>query len=121
MKGFRNLKVWAKSHQLTLEVYKLTQNFPREEQHGVTSQLRRAAASVPTNIAEGSGRKSEREFVQFLSIAMGSLNETDYLLELSKDLRFLENPHFEDLSRSIEELKSMLYVLIKNKSESLES
>jgi len=65
MKGFRNLKVWIKSHQLTLDIYKSTQQFPKEELFGLVSQLRRASASIPTNIAEGSGRKSEKEFIQF--------------------------------------------------------
>ena len=65
MKGFRNLHVWTKSHQLTLDIYKATQQFPKEELFGLVSQLRRASASIPTNIAEGSGRKSEKEFIQF--------------------------------------------------------
>ena len=116
MKGFRNLKVWTKAHQLTLEVYKATQNFPQEERFGLTSQLRRAASSIPTNIAEGCGRKSPKEFVQFLSIAFGSSNEVDYLIELSKDLHFLSNESWQSLDSEINEIQSMLFVLVKNKT-----
>ena len=117
MKGFRNLKVWIKSHQLTLDVYKSTQNFPKEELFGLVSQLRRASASIPTNIAEGSGRKSEKEFIQFLSIALGSANEVDYLIELSKDLGFISQEIWTQLDQEINEIQSMLFVLIRNKSE----
>lgn len=117
MKGFRNLKVWIKSHQLTLDVYKSTQNFPKEELFGLVSQLRRASASIPTNIAEGSGRKSEKEFIQFLSIALGSANEVDYLIELSKDLGFISQEVWTQLDQEINEIQSMLFVLIRNKSE----
>lgn len=117
MKGFRNLKVWIKSHQLTLDVYKSTQNFPKEELFGLVSQLRRASASIPTNIAEGSGRKSEKEFIQFLSIALGSANEVDYLIELSKDLGFISQGVWTQLDQEINEIQSMLFVLIRNKSE----
>lgn len=117
MKGFRNLKVWVKSHKLTLDVYKLTQCFPKEEQFGLISQLRRASSSFPTNIAEGSCRKSEKEFTQFLSIALGSANEVDYLIELSKDLGFLLKELWEDLDSELKEIQSMLFVLIRNKSE----
>ena len=117
MKGFRNLKVWIKSHQLTLDVYKSTQNFPKEELFGLVSQLRRASASIPTNIAEGSGRKSEKEFIQFLSIALGSANEVDYLIELSKDLGFISQEIWTQLDQEINEIQSMLFVLIRNKSK----
>jgi len=116
MKGFRNLKVWTKSHQLTLDVYKSTRNFPKEELFGLVSQLRRASASIPTNIAEGSGRKSEKEFIQFLSIALGSANEVDYLIELSKDLGFISQETWAQLDQEINEIQSMLFVLIRNKS-----
>ena len=117
MKGFRNLKVWIKSHQLTLDIYKSTQQFPKEELFGLVSQLRRASASIPTNIAEGSGRKSEKEFIQFLSIALGSANEVDYLIELSKDLGFISQEIWTQLDQEINEIQSMLFVLIRNKSE----
>lgn len=86
MKDFRSLQVWEKAHRLALEIYKATQDFPREESYGLTSQLRRAAASIPTNIAEGCGRGSDRELAQFIQIAVGSASEVEYLLELSHDL-----------------------------------
>ena len=117
MKGFRNLHVWIKSHQLTLDIYKSTQQFPKEELFGLVSQLRRASTSIPTNIAEGSGRKSEKEFIQFLSIALGSANEVDYLIELSKDLGFISQEVWTQLDQEINEIQSMLFVLIRNKSE----
>ena len=117
MKGFRNLKVWIKSHQLTLDIYKSTQQFPKEELFGLVSQLRRASTSIPTNIAEGSGRKSEKEFIQFLSIALGSANEVDYLIELSKDLGFISQEVWTQLDQEINEIQTMLFVLIRNKSE----
>jgi four helix bundle protein len=89
MKNFRELKVWGKSHQLTLAVYKATTTFPREEEYGLTSQLRRACASVPANIAEGCGRGSEADFARFLQIAMGSASELEYHLLLARDLNLL--------------------------------
>jgi len=84
---------------------------------GLVSQLRRASTSIPTNIAEGSGRKSEKEFIQFLSIALGSANEVDYLIELSKDLGFISQEIWTQLDQEINEIQSMLFVLIRNKSE----
>ena len=77
MKDFRQLQVWEKSHQLALGVYKATQDFPKEELYGLTSQIRRASTSIPTNIAEGCGRGTDPEFARFLQIAMGSASETE--------------------------------------------
>ncbi|WP_420384890.1 four helix bundle protein [Roseivirga sp.] len=114
MKGFRSLIVWQKAHHLALEVYKASESFPKPEQFAVTNQLRRAALSVPTNIAEGSGRKSKKEYAQFLNISMGSIHETEYLLEFSKDLEYIEEPLATAFFEKIEEIKSMLFVLIKN-------
>jgi hypothetical protein len=78
VKGFRDLKVWEKAHQLTLQVYKATASFPKEEMFGLTSQIRRAAASIPANIAEGCGRSGDAELGRFLQIAMGSASELEY-------------------------------------------
>jgi len=80
VKAFRDLKVWEKAHQLTLQVYKATAPFPKEEMYGLTSQIRRAAASIPANIAEGCGRSSDAELGRFLQIAMGSASELEYHL-----------------------------------------
>ena len=88
MQRFTDLKVWQRSHQLTLEVYRLTTGFPSEERFGLVSQLRRAAASAPTNIAEGSKRQSNSEYSRFLNIAEGSLVETEYLLMLCRDVGY---------------------------------
>jgi four helix bundle protein len=77
MQDFRKLKMWEKAHQLTLAVYKVTVKFPKEETYGLISQIRRAAASIPTNMAEGCGRDTEPEFNRFMQIAMGSACETD--------------------------------------------
>ena len=85
MKDFRQLKVWEKAHHLALEVYKTTATFPKEEIYGLTSQLRRASVSIPTNIAEGCGRNTNADFARFLQIAMGSASETEYELILAHD------------------------------------
>ena len=113
MNDFKNLKVWAKSHQLTLQVYRSTQTFPREELFGLVSQIRRSAASIPANIAEGVGRKSDAELARFLHISRGSASELEYHLLLAKDLQFLSPKTFEELSRITEEVQRMLTSLIQ--------
>lgn len=87
MRNFRNYEVWKKAHQFTLVVYKVTKKFPKEEMFGLTSQLRRASLSIPTNIAEGTARNSEKEFAHFLNIASRSASGVEYLIEFSKDIR----------------------------------
>jgi four helix bundle protein len=91
MRDFRQIKVWVKAHQLTLEVYKKTAPFPREELYGLTSQLRRACASIPANIAEGFGRGGNVELARFLQIGMGSAYEVEYHALLAKDLGLISN------------------------------
>jgi four helix bundle protein len=113
MKDFRKQKVWQKSHQLTLDIYKATSNFPREELYGLTNQIRRACASIPANIAEGCGRSSEADFSRFLQIAMGSATELEYHLLLSHDLGILNDIDYENLSRETIEVKQMLTSFIK--------
>src|SRR5208337_3502332 len=88
IKGFQDLEVWRKAHKLVLEIYKLTNVFPRGEQFGIVSQLRRAAYSIPANLAEGYGRRSTKEFLQFVAIANGSAEVLRYFLILSRDLRY---------------------------------
>ena len=90
MRDFKRLKVWEKAHQLTVEVYGATKTFPREELYGLTSQIRRASTSVPTNIAEGCGRTGERELARFLQISMGSASELEYQFLLAYDLKHLK-------------------------------
>ena len=89
MQDYRELLVWQRSHKLVLELYRATQTFPAAERFGLTSQLRRAALSVPTNIAEGARRANPREYANFLNMAQGSLSETEYLLLVSRDLGYI--------------------------------
>lgn len=109
-----NLEVWKLSHQLTIEVYKITQVFPRAEQFGLVSQVRRSASSVPTNIIEDQARQYKKEFIQFLYIAKGSLEETNYHLFLSKDLGYISETDYKLLSEMCTRIKMMLYKLIKS-------
>ncbi len=86
MQNYKDLKVWEKGHLFTLKVYDVTKLFPKEEIYSLTNQIRRAASSIPANIAEGCGKNSQNEFAHFLNIALGSANEAEYFLILSKDL-----------------------------------
>ncbi len=113
MKDFRQLKVWEKSHQLALAIYKATKEFPKEELYGLTSQIRRSSMSIPTNISEGCGRNTDADFARFLQIAMGSASETEYQLILAHDLEFLSNENYEGLHNDVEEVKRMLASLLK--------
>ena len=108
MRDFRELVVWQKAHRLTLEVYRATRGFPVEERFGLTAQLRRSAASVPTNLAEGCGREGERELARFVSIAGGSASETEYHLLLAADLGYLDPEAHRDLAARVNEVKKML-------------
>lgn len=108
MKTFRELKVWEKSHRLTLEIYKCTRKFPSDEKFGLISQIRRAAASIPTNIVEGFKRKSTKDFLHFLNLADSSLEETKYHLILSKDLDYLSQKEFSDFEELCDEIGRML-------------
>ncbi len=112
MQNFRKLLVWEKSHTLVLAVYGATQNFPKTEAFGLTSQLRRTAVSIPSNIAEGCGRGSTADFARFLQMAMGSTSETDYQLLLSRDLGYLDNTQHDQLSAQVVEISKMLRSLI---------
>lgn len=116
MKGFRSLIVWQKSHQLALDIFNLTKDFPTSEQHTLTAQIRRASLSIPTNIAEGTGRKSPKERKFFFNIAMGSAHETEYLLIFSNDYGLISNKVFAQIISVIEEIKSMFFVLMRNQT-----
>lgn len=111
MRDFRKYDVWHLSHQLVLDIYKVSKNFPKEEIFNVTSQLRRACVSIPTNISEGCGRNSDKEFAQFLNIALGSISETEYLIILSADLNFLNKELAENLLKNINQIKSKIFSL----------
>jgi len=108
MENFRNLKVWMKAHELTLAVYKITRRFPREELYGLTSQIRRSAASIGANIAEGCGRRSDPELKRFVQIARGSANELEYQILLTKDLELLAPEEFRSLEAKVLEIERML-------------
>jgi four helix bundle protein len=113
MRDFRELKVWKKSHKLTLEVYKATATFPREEVYGITSQIRRSCASISANIAEGCGRDGEAELARFSRIAAGSASELEYHLLLANELNFLNASDHGKLTRGVTEIKRMLTSFIK--------
>jgi four helix bundle protein len=113
MKDFRELKVWQKAHDLTLAVYRVTRDFPREELYGLTSQIRRASASIAANLAEGCGRNGDAEFARFCSIAMGSASELEYHLLLARDLKLFKPGDYDDLEPRVTELKRMLTALFQ--------
>jgi four helix bundle protein len=113
MKDFKELKIWQRSHKLTLSIYKLSKSFPKEEIYGLTSQMLRSAASIPTNIAEGSGRNTDPDLNRFLIIAMGSAAELEYQLILSKDLEYCNLAEFESLTNELIEIRKMLNAFIQ--------
>lgn len=113
MRDYRKIKAWELAHRLTLDVYRITLKFPQAEQYGLVSQLRRAATSVPANIAEGSGRTTDKEFLRFLDIALGSLKETEYFLQLANDLNYLDETDWKHLGQMVNESLKCLVGFIK--------
>jgi four helix bundle protein len=113
MRDFHSLKVWHKAHQVTLRVYTATKRFPKDELYGLTSQVRRSATSIPTNVAEGCGRSGEAELARFLNIAMGSASELEYQLLLARDLKLLDSDEHQSLSGDVIEVKRMLTSLVQ--------
>jgi four helix bundle protein len=112
IRSYQDLAIWKKAMELVVQVYHLTRHFPREEMHGLTSQMRRAAVSIPTNIAEGWGRGSRKEYIQFLRIARGSLLELETLLAISRSLRYLSQEDMQTTLALVEEISRMLSGLI---------
>ena len=112
MRDYKKFLVWEKSHQLTLDVYKNTISFPKDELFGLISQIKRSSSSIPTNIAEGCGRNSDKDFCWFLYIAFGSANELEYQILLSIDLKFIAIENGQKLLVQVEEIKKMLNGLI---------
>jgi four helix bundle protein len=110
---FEQLIVWKKAHELVLDVYKLTKKYPQDEKYRLVDQICRAVSSVPTNISEGSGRNTDKEFIQFLCVARGSLFEVKYQLRLSKDLGYITDDEYETLTKQTESVGRMLNCLIK--------
>ena len=113
MRDFRTLKVWERAHQLALSVYRVTRAFPREELYGISSQLRRAACSVPANIAEGFGRSGNGDLHRFLDVAMGSTAEVSHFLLMSRDPAFVTPESYADLAERADEVQRMLASLIR--------
>lgn len=113
MKDFKSLQIWQKSHKIVLNVYKLTLAFPKEEMYGLTSQIRRAAVSIPSNIAEGCGRDSDGDLYRFLCIAMGSASELEYQTLLCRDLGFIDEELYNSANLEIIALKKMLNAFIQ--------
>src|ERR1700722_16430138 len=107
MKDFRNLQVWNKAHQLVLASYQGTDGFPRQEIYGMTSQIRRCAASIAANIAEGCGKRGNGEFQRYLNIAAGSASELEYHFLLARDLAFLRDVDYQKLDHAVVEVKRM--------------
>lgn len=113
MRDFKSLQVWQKAHQLTLAVYAESMAFPKEEQYGLTSQMRRCAVSIPSNIAEGCGRDGDVELARFLQIAMGSASELEYQLLLARDLDYIGADTHMVLEQALVEVKRMLNSFIQ--------
>ena len=114
MNDYRELVAWQVAHEATLLAYRCTKQFPKEEMFGITSQLRRSISSVPANIAEGNGRGSRKEYLKFLVIARGSLNEARYFVQLSSDLDYLEPSQQSELNERLERVSRLLAGLIRS-------
>ncbi|MGB7324542.1 MAG: four helix bundle protein [Rubripirellula sp.] len=108
MRDFKDLKVWEKSHAFVLNVYNATRQFPSDERFGLTSQIRRSSASVPTNLAEGCGRRTDKDLAHFCDIAMGSASESEYQLILARDLDYIDPEKHRNLEEQLLEVKRML-------------
>lgn len=118
-KYHKGLIVWQKSIDLVTEIYTVTKDFPNSEIYGLTNQMRRSAVSIPSNIAEGAARRYNKEFIQFLYIALGSLSELETQIIISKNLEYLKNEKFSTISETIIELRKMIIGLIKNLNSKL--
>ncbi|MBK6266751.1 four helix bundle protein [Marivirga sp. S37H4] len=113
MQDYRKLRIWLLAKELTKNIYELTKTFPTEEKYGLTSQMRRCAVSVPSNIAEGAGRNGNKEFNNFLGITMGSLFELDMQVELSYNFRFMQVENYNEILEKITQLKKMIFLFQK--------
>ena len=113
MKDFKKLEVWERAHDLTLDLYRSTEKFPREELFGLTSRIRRCSASIGANIAEGCGKRGNAEFQRYLQIASGSASELDYHLLLARNLNFLSIQEYERLTMQLTQMRKMLTSLLQ--------
>jgi len=114
LKNYKELKVWQKSYQLCLEIYRITAKFPKEERYGLTSQIRRAVVSIPSNIAEGYGRKTTLDYIRMLYISYGCVCELETQVLLAEDLDLIEKVRWEPLNKDIAQIERMLKALIKS-------
>ena len=114
MKPHQKLDAWKKSFFFVKEIYLITEKLPADERFGLTSQIRRSSVSIPSNIAEGAGRKSKKEFIQFLSIALGSLSELDTQLLLCKELGFIDQINCDNLISELDIIGKLIYGLMKS-------
>lgn len=121
MKDFGTLKVWEKAHALTLAIYKSTEGFPKQEMYALTSQIQRAAVSIPANIAEGCGKDSDAELKRYFLISMGSSSELEYLLLLAHDLGYLPKSAFQSMTNDLVEIRKMLNAFIQKLKTSTKS
>ena len=120
MRNHRDLKVWCKAYSLSLDLYRLSRDFPKEELYGLTSQLRRASVSIGANLAEGCGRRTNAEMGRFIRIAMGSASELDHHLLLCKDLGFLQDQKYSRVFGDLNEIRKMLTGLLDSVEGELE-
>lgn len=117
MKDYKKLNVWHKSHDTVLKIYKVSKRFPKEETYGLTSQMRRSAVSIPANIAEGCGKKTDIDMTRFMNISLGSIHETEYYNLLARDLNYINNEEYEEIDSALSEIKAMLIGFIKKVNE----
>ncbi len=114
LKNYKDLKVWQKSYELCLEIYRITAKFPKEEKYGLTSQIRRAVVSIPSNIAEGYGRKTTMDYIRMLYISYGSVCKLETQILLAGDLDFIEKGELGTAKKDIAEIERMLKAMIKS-------
>lgn len=120
MQSFKELIVWQKSFKLCVDIYKLTETFPKNEIYGLSSQIRRASVSIPSNIAEGFRRNTTKEYIQFIHIALGSTGELETQILLAKELLYFDKAQYDIFENNITEIVKMLVKLIKSLQEKLE-
>jgi four helix bundle protein len=113
MRNYKNIVAWKRADTLTIEIYHVTRNFPKDEIYGLTSQIRRSAYSVAANITEGSARETDADFARFLHIARGSLSETEYFLHLAYNLDYLSKDKYEEITVLVNQTFAALHGLIK--------
>ncbi len=113
MRDYKKIRAWEAADKLVLKIYEVTKRFPKEEMYGLTSQMRRAVISIPANIAEGSGRASQKEYLQYLYIARASARETEYYISLSYKLEYIGDLVYRELSKLSDDVLSILFGLIQ--------